>query len=175
MTDSSYFLQLERINESISRVGWAVQFVFPAPGEHGPCWAYTIGLYRQRLPELIIVGPAAPLTYQRILNTVGDRMAAGDLLPSDGLYLEGVIDNFVVRCRMLHRLWQFEDEELDMFGMLLRFTDSHNEPEDELKGITAVQILWPDAEGRFPGRDADFAGGQPLLQGGRPKESLAGE
>lgn len=64
---------LERIRNTISEAGHAVQYV---AGD--PPWAYTIGLTGRGLPELILFG-LDPRSSQWILNEAAELLLAGKL------------------------------------------------------------------------------------------------
>ncbi|MFO7547545.1 MAG: DUF4262 domain-containing protein, partial [Acidimicrobiia bacterium] len=69
--------------ETIRRHGWMIQYVggdgCTAPGhedepeDHGPPFAYTIGLFGLDHPELLIFG-LAPGPAARVLNAFGERI-----------------------------------------------------------------------------------------------------
>jgi hypothetical protein len=76
-----------RVAATIRRSGWFIQYVggngcgAPGcgcdPGDGGPPFAYTVGLFGMGHPELVIFG-VSPNDGATILNTLGERIRAGD-------------------------------------------------------------------------------------------------
>lgn len=120
----------------IAEHGWMIQGV--GGGPDSPTFSYTIGLTEFGHPELLMVG-LDPRTAQSLLNTMGatvknlgrayspgDRVA--EVIAGFDVLLRGPIDP--VKAQLI--------QALNMYGE-----------------IDALQVLWPDAEGRFPG-EPDF-------------------
>lgn len=119
-----------RLREIIDTHGWAVQGVLPEADQPGVPFGYTVGLTAKDLPELVIYG-LPPRTASAILNTAARRMtesgpfSPGDRIspPSDGPDV-AVID--VV--------------DTDVLTMIEHFYGPSR----------ALQLVWPDEQGRFP-------------------------
>lgn len=122
--------------ERIAKYGHEVRTVFPNEGDEGTCFAYSIGRAAFDRPELLIYGNLPPTTMGYIINQVA---ALDDGSLCAGRELDEVIQQYRVRLVDVHDL-----EEAEMFGVTDHFSDA-----------TALQILWPDPEGNFPG-DADY-------------------
>ncbi len=72
--------------ELVRRHGWKINYIFSCEvidrGPHqaeGPPFAYTVGLFGLHHPELVILG-VTPETAAGVLNTLGDRIRAGESL-----------------------------------------------------------------------------------------------
>ena len=119
---------LEVLRGIIRDCGWAVQGV---EDDRAP-YAYTIGLYRRGLPELLVTG-LAPETAARALNDAAERsLTAGAPAPGarwtlrDGLLVEVVdVDH--------------PDAHMDMAVAVARG-----------RPIRARQMVWADRLGRWP-------------------------
>lgn len=119
-----------RVRGLIAEHGWAVQGVFPTTDAPGVPFAYTVGLTAQRLPELVIYG-LAPAAAHPILNIAATRMRdEGPLTPGEPV--SRVIDGFDVAVR--------EVSDPTDLAMARRFYGA----------VQALQLVWPDAHGRFP-------------------------
>lgn len=153
---------LDDTTHHVKRGRWSVMAV--GGDDHEPNFHYTVGLHCQGYPEVLVFG----LPYEtgmHVLNAVGDRFKE-DIEISDGLLLEEIVVGYAVKLRDLGQLIAFHDEsDLDYFRYLLRFARHHGSDPDTLR---AVQLLWPDKEGRFPEEPGAQHADMPLLRGGRP-------
>jgi hypothetical protein len=139
---------LARVAAIMRDRGWAVQTVHG--GAQAPPSAYTVGLTNfDHHPELVIVGVDHE-TAAAILDELSRRVQAGERLTA-GQRLEGL-------------------DETDYPMILLAVTDpaSHLVVARRLLGeeLTALQVVWPDPDGRFPwdaAHDPRFLVMQPLL------------
>lgn len=61
--------------ENIEHFGQSVVGVFPAKGEKGPEFYYTIGNTGRGLPELLVLGGFPPDIVTNLLNTISARQA----------------------------------------------------------------------------------------------------
>lgn len=127
------------IRHWVAKLGWANQLVEEGASDTEPPFAYTVGL-TQRFdhPELIVVG-LKPDSMQFVLNQCADRVKNGTRLKA-GARLDEVIDGFQVEVRTL------DPSLLHFLGYARWF---HGD-----RPFEALQILWPDREGRFPGDPA---------------------
>ncbi len=152
------------IHGTIERHGWAIVAV-GSPYDRDPPWAYTVGLSaRYDHPEFVITGT---LGCGALFNQLGAAVRAGER------FLPGCSEVDVLGIRA--RIGSVHPDEwlsgrfaawVDYYGAL---GPPHPEP-------SAVQVIWPDEQGRFPG-EAGFDGDcprsgdcQPLLDsdGGIP-------
>lgn len=129
--------------------GWAVQNV-PAT-DAKPGFAYTVGLWeRHRAPEVLISG-LEPHVAGGLCNLVAERAVERGPLPT-GIPVEGVLTRLPVVLVPIRGAASHDDL------VLLRALWPAARPE-------AVQLVWPDARGRFPwddGCDRPIAAAQPL-------------
>lgn len=127
--------------DDIIRVGHEVIGVFSAePG--GPNFAYSMGRTVRERPELLVTGKLPLEQLQMIINTAAAWDAEHPLEPGD------LPPETMMGCAM--RIVEVPDlEAAEMNGVLANFGTL--EPR-------ALQVIWPDAQGYFPG-DPDFAYG----------------
>jgi len=125
----------------------------------GPEFAYSIGLYlNYEQPEVLIFGMPVDKA-QLILNDLAERASRGARFfagESSDLFLEGYSVSFVEIPLEAYR---------EHLGFAIWFYASLPGP------FPAVQLVWPDRDGRFPwdsGVDAEFRALQPVL-GGSPQ------
>jgi hypothetical protein len=133
---------LAELRQTMLESGWAVQYV---EGDRMP-FAYTIGLTRYGLPELLVTG-VAPRRAARMLNTLGKRAVNGER-PQPGTRIALPAGPLV------------EMVEVDHPDVHLTFADVMFGDE-----VTALQVVWVDSRGRWPwaaGFD-DGRGTQPVL------------
>lgn len=135
--------------ETISRHGWMVQGV--GAGEDSPGFHYTVGLTLERHPEIITFG----LPYQMggtILNSVADLLRSGKRI-EHGSIRRDVIQNFPVEFVRVD-----EEQSRDHLTMAHRLLSGGVTP------VVALQMVWPDAQGRFPWDEGfDYGDAIPLL------------
>jgi hypothetical protein len=125
--------------------------------ESTPPWTYTIGLAAQLHPELVVTGLPAEQSVH-FINHVVDRIDHGMRFDEHSPPLD--IHGNVVRFGRVHTE-QWHHGRLDRW---LRYYDALGDscwlPRE------AVQVLWPDKQGRYP-PDPEFCCGagtcQPLL------------
>ena len=120
--------------------GWAVQYVT----DRRP-FAYTVGLSRCGLPELLLTG-AEPVRALRLLNSVARMAMTGDP-PTHGM-----------------RITPPDGPAVEMVEV--------NHPEAHLKcavailgAVSALQVVWADERGRWPWAPDfdDGRGSQPVM------------
>jgi len=132
----------------VQEYGWHVLGVSPDPGETGPPFAYSIGLYYTLgHPEIVVTG-LAPEVSQRLINVVGERSRSETpVLP--GRRYADIAEGYDVAFRTVPRaLYE------DYLGYALWFYR-------QLAGDFPVfQLIWPDKAGRFP----EEIGFEPTLQ-----------
>jgi hypothetical protein len=133
---------LAELRETVLKHGWAVQYV---ESERMP-FAYTIGLTRYGLPELLTTG-LPPRRSARLLNALGRRAVSGQ--PSKhGAQVALLAGPLVEMVEVEH-----PDVYLIFAGAM--FGDE----------VTALQAVWVDSRGRWPWspRFDDGRGTQPVL------------
>src|SRR3954447_13322413 len=128
---SSIREHLDQTRKLIDRHGHAVQAVMGTPTSPG--WAYTVGLHRHGLPELIIVGGLTVADQHGILNELALRMRAGERFEAgerESTLLVGFEAVFV----------EVADASTEDFAVANRLQS----------GFRALQVVWPDHDNRFP-------------------------
>lgn len=124
---------LDRLRALVDKHGWAVQGVGADVEAGVPGFAYTVGLAKKGLPELIVLGLPMDAA-QPILNTLARRMVDGESF-EDG-------SDIIEAANLPLRLQTLEGAHLRNW---VRFADLMNgEP------VGVRQLVWPDRDGRFP-------------------------
>ena len=133
---------LAELRQTMLESGWAVQYV---ESDRMP-FAYTIGLTRYGLPELLVTG-VAPRRAARMLNTLGRRAVSGER-PVPGMQIALPAGALVEMVEVEH-----PDVYLVFAGAM--FGDE----------VTALQVVWVDSRGRWPwaANFDDGRGTQPVL------------
>ncbi|MGY6027040.1 DUF4262 domain-containing protein [Streptomyces spinosirectus] len=128
--------------DAIGEHGWQVVMI-PAD-DHGPGWAYTIGLWHgHRMPELAMFGLDIRLM-QAILNDLGRRALEGQPLEADRERHD--VASVPVVLKPVDYRWHKA-----FFGTAIGY---YRKPP-----LPFLQVIWPDREGVFPGQP----GGEGLL------------
>jgi len=126
----------EFIRHWVEELGWAIQIVEEGASDAEPPFAYTVGLTKSfGHPELIVVGQK-PALMKFMLNECAERVKSGARLKA-GTRLDGVIEGFEVEVRAV------EPQLLRFLGYARWFYGGTH--------FQALQVVWPDFEGRFPG------------------------
>jgi hypothetical protein len=141
----------------VRKHGWFIQYVGGSlcdrPGccddddDDGPAFAYTIGLFGLRHPELLILG-VSPQTAAGVLNDLGQRVKAGQTL------LPGSLVTFT---RWPHRI--VPEEVPNPQEIVLWANSYYGLPEGA--SVPVLQLSYDDTEGRFPWQEGYAA---PSLQ-----------
>ena len=137
------------IEALIAKHDWAVIHRAPAPGQ--PARSYTVGLAGKQLPELVVFGLSQEEALD-VLNRIAERLRAGEGI-ADKARLEEVLPYRTVLVRELTLA-----AAGSQMGAARMFAKN--------KPWRALQVFWPDAEGRFPGEKdcgRDCALAQPRL------------
>jgi hypothetical protein len=137
-TTEEYLAELRR---TMLRCGWAVQYV---ESDRRP-FAYTIGLTRYGLPELLVTG-VSPRRAMRLLNGAGRRAVGGDPL-TPGM-------QFSIPAGPVVEMVEVEQPDAHLkFAVAM------------LGEVTALQLVWADRRGRWPWAPdfEDGHGTQPVL------------
>lgn len=141
---------VDQIRELIAAHGWAV--LSQEREGVNPPFSYTVGLAAKDLPELILVG-LEPAIARSALNRTASRLAAGEKLRNGQPLLEIIAGMSVIP----------RSVPPDVAERMMRFTHllAMNKP------WSAIQIVWPDPAGRFPGDpqyDTGWLSLQPMLE-----------
>lgn len=143
--DRTHADYLEHLREQVDCCGWIVQAV--ARDRRSPALAYTIGLTGFREPELVVIGKPAEEAVA-LLNAVAAHVLHAEA-PEPG-------DYFRLK----------DGAELETVGMSA--PGAHLHTAVELYGeidLRALQLVYPDARGRWPWDPGHRpgGGGQPVL------------
>ena len=132
----------------IGERGWGVIMV---PGDDiGPGWAFTVGLWHShRSPELAMFGLDTHKA-MACLNLLGDAVRDGRPV-ADGQERDDVVEGWPVVLRTVERAWW-----RDFLGTATGFYRA-------TRGVSFLQVVWPDREGRRPGDDGADPEAQPQL------------
>jgi hypothetical protein len=126
------------IRDRVADHGWSVQLVPAGDTSAEPAFAYTIGLFHNfKHPELIVLGLRTELMHS-MLNTVAERVKAGQVFAA-GDRLSEVIGGFEVTLREVLHPASFKAH----VGYALWFYGE--------KSFPLFQVVWPDRQARFPG------------------------
>lgn len=137
---------LAKTMKDIERDGWTTISVFAE--DDTPPFAYSIGFQEHDHPEVIVIG-LTPVIAHQIIGGLYDRVAAGETF-ADGQRDSRVLDGYDVMFR-----------EMPPDGRPLNMARRYYGVDD----LPALQIVWPDREGRFPdeeGFDPQYAGIQDI-------------
>ena len=122
-----------------------------------PPFAYTAGLWEKGMPELIMFGLSGP-TSMAILNRVVDHIKTNGMI-QDGDLLDDIA-TMPTKIGAVHDRHVVEHFKV-AFERIERV-------KAEVAAPYALQIIWPDTQGRFPGDplfEDRFSARQPLLNG----------
>lgn len=143
----------------IEERGWMIQGVYGPPDSAGLSYAYTVGLHRYGLPELLVFS-LMPEAADALLNDVGRYMLVAKGL---GMRLTGRMEHFNWRIPMHLLAADSKLVEGYIDHPLLRGADS----------ASVLQVVWPDSNGLLPweaGADRSKHGLQPLLNKATPAQ-----
>lgn len=106
-------------------------------------FTYSVGLTDQQWPEMVVMmnNPQIALT---ILNSTIYKLLGSERRPVDGMVVTEAL-TVPVRLRELS-----STAVLGHFKGALRRANNQGKPNEAVSGF---QILWPDADGRFPDED----------------------
>lgn len=127
---------------AIARSGYSVMTVSPDGGDETLRWfAYTVGLWPERQwPELIVFGLDHD-DMARLLAAAVKQAEVWGTTPKDGLELPAVAGGASLKLRRLDP--RFYEEHLGWANWYAARSG--------VAAPGALQLLWPDDEGRFPG------------------------
>jgi hypothetical protein len=127
---------VDRIEHAISTVGWGVVTTFDETPHGTRAYGYTVGLSRTYAhPELVLAG-LAPALIQDFLNDAGAQVKAGTTF-GDHSRVGRIIENGDLVARVLPPATR--RQRCAVANAMLGTA-----------GYTALQLVWPDAGGRYP-------------------------
>ncbi len=133
-----------RVRQIVREHGWMVQGVLPGRDEQPGFipFYYTVGLTDAGLPELIMSWPGQPSMGQTLLNNAATGHVKNEIKPGDMLdYVANVPSRAIAADPHKAEIQQAYNYVSD--------------PYRTKNKIRLIQILYPDAEGRFPDDDED--------------------
>jgi Domain of unknown function (DUF4262) len=143
-TDDASWLErtLRGMHMKIERFGWTAMYVLEE--ETVPGWGYTIGLSgRFEHPEFVVVGLGDAGT-MALLETLANRVTNGERFDGGAELVLELRGGGRFRLAPVHPShW-----DTDRFNMWWNYYGVLGEPRPQR---SALQIQWPDAQGRFPG------------------------
>jgi hypothetical protein len=123
-----------KVAADIAEFGWHVVLV--AASDHAPEFAYTIGLFHSyQHPEVVVLGLPDAKAHE-VLNIIGSAVKGGSRFRS-GDRTEDILNNHSSA---------FVDFPLSGHSTYLGFARRFYGGDE----FTALQWVWPDAQGRFP-------------------------
>ncbi len=120
-----------------------------------PPYTYSIGLAEKSMPEVIILGLGQMPSYD-LLNAFCDRLHTGEVFKVGSLVTQ--IATVPLKIGAVH----MTQRDTHLLLALDRVEREGKDPNE----LTAVQLIWPDPAGKYPGDegyDGQFAAQQPLL------------
>lgn len=126
-----------RIRDMVDRLGWAVQYV---GGDDATPFAYSIGLTKRKLPEVLLIAPVDPDTTYAIINGIAQAFIANAETAQPGILHE--ILEVPIELRLVTNVEQF----YGTYALTARRWNEH----EQLTPIAPLQIILPDEAGRFP-------------------------
>jgi hypothetical protein len=126
---------IRRMEQRIDQQGWAVLTHFPADDHAHASFAYTIGLTAQGGPEVIIAG-LDPTLSEHLLNDLARRVVERAQRFTAGQRISDVLDGYDAVL-----------VEGPAAGVLRPAAAYVRYGENVVR---LLQVVWPDARGRFP-------------------------
>jgi Domain of unknown function (DUF4262) len=126
----------QKFLSNVETHGWVVTKVFRTPGETGPEFAYSTGLFHgYQHAEIIIFGLDLDIMH-KIVNSIGDAVKAGTRFEPGNEYQE-----IFARCGCQFRVVEPANYKAYL-GWAIWFYEDYDFP--------VLQCFWPDREGRYP-------------------------
>lgn len=123
-----------RLRDLVAEHGWAVVAV--PEDDEGPGFAYSVGLAeRFGHPEVAVSGVPADLMH-RLVNDAADLVASGTVL-TDGARTGALLVGYDCAARAVAA-----GNYREFFGAAERYYGG--------RPFRAVQVFWPDRDGRYP-------------------------
>lgn len=129
---------LQRLTDVVDRYDWAVQGVGADRDAGVPQFAYTVGLTRRQRPEILIAGLPFPVM-QDLLNDAASR---GEDPEPGSTVVDLLADGYLMRVDALPDSAPLGAARA-LYGP---------------QAVRAVQLTWPDPDGRYPD-DPTYASG----------------
>ncbi len=140
--DDDVFAQIARKTmDTIEKYGHEVRYIFPVDPSDRTAFAYTVGRTLKGRPELLVTGGISKEVMHFMCN---EAAAIDDKTPlMDGMELPAgaLLEGFPVRVVAADPVDGEMYGAIDLFG---------------LAGMSALQLVWPDMDGDFPG-DPDYS------------------
>jgi hypothetical protein len=154
-------LEDEEIARSVAANDWHAIGVT----DHSPEFVYTCGLMTTfHHPEAIILG-LSPRDAYSVLETLVEDIRGGRSFATPGVY-DGVLAELSIAIRAV---------DPSQHELYLGYAMGHCRYSGNAGGLVAVQVFWPDKQGRFPfetGCDPEISAFQPRLDLAVPESEL---
>ncbi|UQX13402.1 DUF4262 domain-containing protein [Candidatus Mycobacterium methanotrophicum] len=124
---------LDGTRADIVKFGWSVIGVFPASGDPGVSFSYTVGLSGKGLPELAIYGLPVRVGHQ-VLNAVARQMVDAGAALVTGQRIENLLEVGVPLVAVVMTNTRDLNLVREVYGSV----------------VSAVQVCWPDVDGLLP-------------------------
>jgi hypothetical protein len=138
------------VMEDIVEHGWSDIGVFPTKETPGLPFNYSVGLTEVPHPELLVIGLGNEQMHGVLANCY--RLIQEGIRFQAGTYSDKVLEGLQVA---FVRVLDLRNEDF-MMSMATRLYGER---------VSGLQVVWPDAQGRFPwqrGFDPEFRDRQPL-------------
>ncbi len=124
----------DKVTADVSAYGWHVVLV--AASDTAPDIAYTVGLSASfDHPEVAVLGLPSPKAHM-LLNEVGAAVRGGSKFGPDDR-----VTDLIVGLEVAFRPFP-KEQYFQYLGLARKFYRDD--------GFDAIQLVWPDAQGRFP-------------------------
>lgn len=142
--DKHDYIAKKQMDDIIAK-GHQVMCIFPteesiAEGGASHYFFYTVGRTVKERPELLLTGPLDNRVAGWVLNEAARMDDTEPFTPGMEIPANVLLNQYPVRIVEANPEAAEMNQALDLFG----------------DDVTALQIIWPDMEGRFPG-EPDFA------------------
>ena len=126
---------LDKIHADIEKFGWSAIYVYPDASNPVP-FGYTVGMMETYgHPELIVYGLGTEDAHG-VLRNAARLIKNGEVLTDGESYKEIVDEPYSIEARSHHS------------GPPMNWATKYYDQETE-----AIQLVWPDKEGLFPGEE----------------------
>jgi hypothetical protein len=144
----------QRVLDDIAKFGW--HLIAVNPDERGPGFVYSIGMMETLgHPEIIMFGLDSKLM-ATVINNIGRQVREGRNFAELGLF-EDLLEGYACTMIRVDDRWHAE---------YLGYAMWHRRHIGKVGTLEALQCLWPDKAGKFPGEDGcqrEIVALQPLL------------
>jgi hypothetical protein len=128
----------ERTLAIVEASGWCIQAVDRGQDSNSPPYAYSVGMAKKGLPELLMTGVVPPLA-SHTLNQICFKMMDGKIRGFDEEKISGLTP-------ITFKLRELDVKDVEKFlPICIRYGKHTGKP------IQFMQVMFPDGNGRYPG------------------------